>query len=333
MKAARLKKNGRNRAGGMRSAAIFALATVMMMVVGAGEVEGCPVKVEERLQIEIFGGLSAFNPHDLNMFSRAEEQYNELYFIQRLRYIGGYFVNDLPEMKWARPFGFRIRYRLAPRFALSVGLEGFTERRRTSFEGTFGYDTDVVQLHTRGYDPYSLELWGWMLMGGIHYSISVGEKTDIEVGAAAGWSRASFNYSSTWTYGVEYRGLTNEFSSLDGGTLEGDGSGSGLSGQVMVRLSRILSRRVGFFVETAATYCRMNSIGGSGRETRMGIPGEVTWEGDWGIKKEDIKLSWAEDEVYVPSNYWDGWSAGQRDRDFVLNLSGIRFGFGIFLRL
>ena len=318
-------------AGGGPSAGIInsILITVLLILFMSPAL----LKADQRIQIEIYGGAGAFNPKDLNLFSRAEEQYNDLFFIQRLQHLGGYFTNDLPEMKWSKPFGFRLRYRLNSRLSLSIGLDGFTERRTASFEGSFAYiSADYMENHTRAYDPYRLALWGYALTAGIHYRFPVGEKTDLEVGLAAGWMRASFEYSSTWTYGVEYQ-YTYQFSSLDGGTLEGDGSGSGGVGRAMVRLSRLLTRNVGFFVETAASLCRIKSIEGGGRETRLGLPGEETWQGAWGIKNEDISLSWARDEVSVPTNYWEGWAPDLRERDFVLNLSGIRFLFGVFFRL
>lgn len=120
---------------------------------------------------------------------------------------------------------------------------------------------------------------------------------------------------------------------MDGGILEEDGSGNGFMAQAMVRLNRMLGRRIGFFVETAYTYCRMNSVEGSGRETRTGIPGETTWEGTWGIKREEIHVLWGDKEVLVPTNYWGGWTESQRERDFVLDLSGFRLVLGIVFRL
>jgi hypothetical protein len=121
--------------------------------------------------------------------------------------------------------------------------------------------------------------------------------------------------------------------SEDGGILESDGSGNGFMAQAMLRLNRMLGRRIGFFVETAYTYCRMKSIEGSGREIRIGTPGETAWEGTWGIKKEEIQVLWGDKEVLVPTNYWGGWTTDQRERDFVLDLSGFRLIFGICFRL
>ena len=103
--------------------------------------------------------------------------------------------------------------------------------------------------------------------------------------------------------------------------------------QGMLRLNRMLGRRFGFFVETAYTYCRIKSLEGSGREALIGIPGETTWEGTWGIKKEEIHVLWGDKEVLVPTNYWAGWIESQRERDFVLDLSGFRLVLGIVFRL
>jgi len=86
-------------------------------------------------------------------------------------------------------------------------------------------------------------------------------------------------------------------------------------------------------VETGYHYCRMQSLRGSGRETRIGIPGETTWEGTWGIKKEEISVLWGDKSVSVPTNYWGAWTEAQRERDFILDLSGFRLVLGICFRL
>ena len=49
---------------------------------------------EEKFQIELFGGVSYINPKDFNLLSKAEQQYNDIYFIDHLRGLRGYFVND-----------------------------------------------------------------------------------------------------------------------------------------------------------------------------------------------------------------------------------------------
>lgn len=288
---------------------------------------------EERFQIELYGGISFVNPKDFNLLSKAEQQYNDIYFIERLHSYNGYFVNDFPEIRKTIPAGLRLRYLVSEKLSFSLGVEGFIQEKKKTFEGSFGYSSTTSENHTKRYDPYQLSLSGYSVMGGVHYSMPVGSKTDIEVGAAAGWAKADFDFSSHWSYAASYTGTTVSYSSVDGGILEGDGSGNGFMGQAMLRLNRMLGRRIGFFVETAYTYCRMKSIEGGGRETRIGIPGETTWEGAWGIKREEIHVLWGDKEVFVPTNYWSGWIASQRERDFVLDLSGFRLVLGICFRL
>ena len=287
----------------------------------------------ERFQIELYGGISFINPKDFNLLSKAEQQYNDIYFIERLRSYNGYFVNDFPEIRETIPGGVRFRYHLSEKFSFSLAAEGFFQKKKHIFEGSFYYSSTASEDHTKRYDPYQLSLSGYAVLGGIHYRLPVGSKTDIEVGAAAGWAKAKFDFSSNWSYRAFYQGTSITYDSDDGGILEGDGSGSGFMGQAMLRLNRMLGRRIGFFVETAYSYCRMKSIEGGGRETRTGIPGETTWEGTWGIKKEEIHVLWGDKEVLVPTNYWDGWIESQRERDFVLDLSGFRLVLGVCFRL
>lgn len=287
----------------------------------------------ERFQIELYGGISFINPKDFNLISKAEQQYNDIYFIERLRSYNGYFVNDFPEIREAIPAGLRFRYQVTEKISFSLALEGFIQKKEQTFEGSFGYSSTTAENHTKRYDPYQLRLSGYAVLGGIHYRLPVGSKTDIEVGATAGWAKVDFDFSSNWSYTASYTGTTVSYYSVDGGTLEGDGAGKGFMAQATLRLNRMLGKRIGFFVGTAYTYCRMKSIEGAGRETRTAIPGETTWEGAWGIKKEEIHLLWGDKEVLVPTNYWGGWTASQRERDFILDLSGFRLVLGIIFRL
>ena len=291
------------------------------------------LKGKEKVQIELYGGIAFINPKDFNLISKAEQQYNEIYFIERLRGYNGYFVNDFPEIREAIPGGIRFRYHLSEKLSFSLAAEGFFQKKSQAFEGSFYYSSTAAENHTKKYDPYQLRLSGYAVLGGIHYRMPVGKKTDIEAGAAAGWARADMDFSSRWSYSASYQGNNVTYYSVEDSILEGDGSGNGFMGQAMLRLNRMLGKRVGFFVETAYSYCRIKSIEGSGREIRTGIPGETTWEGVWGIKKEEIRLLWANADVSVPTNYWGEWTASQRVRDFVLDLSGFRLVFGISFRL
>jgi hypothetical protein len=283
----------------------------------------------ERFQIELYGGISFINPKDFNLFSQAEKRYNDIYFIEYLRSYDGYFVNEFPEMREVIPAGLRLRYHISEKFSFSLGVEGFTQTKEKTFEGSFGYSTTATENHTKRYDPYQLKVSGYSVMGGVHYRFPVGSKTDIEAAAAAGWSKAKFNYSSNWSYDTMYQGSSVSYQAVDGGVLEGDGSGNGFAAQASLRLNRMLGKRFGFFIETGYHYCRMNSLQGSGRETRIGIPGETTWEGPWGIKKEEIQTLWGDKTVSVPTNYWSPWTETQRERDFLLDLSGFRLILGV----
>ncbi len=287
----------------------------------------------ERFQIELYGGISFINPKDFNLLSKAEQQYNDIYFIQRLRHFEGYFVNDFPKIKETIPAGFRIRYKVSEKLSVSLGIEGFIQKKEISLEGSFGYSSTTSENHTKKYDPFQLGLSGYAVMGGVHFRLPVGRKTDIEIGGAAGWAKADFDFSSNWSYTASYHGTSVSYDSIDGSILEGDGTGNGFAAQAMLRLNRMLGRNFGFFVETVYTFCRMKSIEGSGREVRIGILEENSWEGTWGIKREEIHVLWGDAEVTVPTNYWHEWTASQYERDFVLDLSGFRLSLGICIRL
>lgn len=292
-----------------------------------------PLSAQGRFQLELYGGVSFLKPRDLNLFSKAEEQYNQLLYIERHLGWSGYFINDFPRVSNVYPAGFRVKYHLSEKLAVSVEAEGFHQTKETSISGSFTYAPSWSLSEAKEYSPYRLSLQGYSVMGGLHYRFGVGRATEIEIGTAAGWARAEFDFRSSWAYSIDLR--TGDFvhSSIDGGTLEGDGKGDGFVAKGMLRLNRALGRHLGFFVETSAAYCRLKSLSGGGRETRLGIPGETSWEGPWGIKKEVIEVSWGSASISVPTNYWEGWTAAQRERDFVLNLSGVRLLLGVYVRL
>lgn len=313
----------------MKSPIILATAVLFL----AGSAWCAPEEARGRFQVEVLGGVSLISPRDLNLLSRAEEQYNDIYFVQRhLGVWQGYFVNDFPEIRYAVPAGVRARFRVTKALSISAGLEGFRRRENYPVSGWFSYSPSWTLTESLEYDRFRLGLEGWSALGGVHYGFPLGPSLELEAGVAAGWTRARFDFDLDRTYTITYDGPTYYFHASDGHTLEGDGKGSGFAARAMVRLSRPLGRRFGVFVESSYTYCRLKSFEGMGRETRLGIPGETTWEGSWGIRREDIVMPYLSQTVYVPSNYWEGWVAEQRDRDFVLDLSGLCLSLGVYAR-
>jgi len=300
--------------------------TILLLMMGA-----VLLPAKERFQVEIYGGLSYLALSDFNLLAKSEERTNDILFVQRLLGWNGYFTNDLPEIRSAIPAGLRIKYRLSESLAVSVDLEGFRRTRDVTISGTFNVGDTYSLTQTKTYDPFRLEVRGWAVMGGLHYRRAVGRSTSVEAGAAAGWARSSFDFRSSWAVAIDLISGSFVHNSIDGGLIEESGTGNGFAAKAMLRLNRAMGRRFGLFVEAAGIYCPLKSVRGSGRETRLGIPGETTWEGEWGIKKEEIRTTWDSATVFVPTNYWGGWAGARRDRDFVLDLSGARLSLGLYL--
>jgi hypothetical protein len=288
----------------------------------------------DRFRIEVFGGLMLMNPRDLNLLGRAEEQYNYILFQERLiGWTSGYFTNDFPSMRTALPAGLRVRFGLSKKIDASFEVEALRKVEQAAPAGTFTYSESYELTESKAYDPFRLKVRVLAATGGIHYRLPAGRSTEIEFGAAAGWAWARFDLLSSWTASLDLvEGGQVISSSVDGATLEGDGQGGAPTVKLMVRLNRALGRRWGLFVESAATYCRVKSPEGGGRETILDVPGEAVWQGTWAIKKEEIELPYDTAVVLVPTNYWEGWVAGQRERDFVLDVSGVRFVAGVYFR-
>jgi hypothetical protein len=309
--------------------ACLSLSLIFVLCLCSGTLDA-----KDRFQIELYAGISYLNPKDLNLLSVAEEQYNDFYFIQRQLYKQGYFVNDFPQITSGLPFGLRLKYWISPRLSFSVSAERFSRRKELSVEGTLTYSEPTwFDNQTKAYDPYCLELSSYTLMGGIHYLIPIGGSTELEMGASAGWGNANFEFSSTWSHSVHFWAEDYwEFQSVDGGTLEENGRGGGFLAQISLRINQQVGHHFGIFVESSGTHWLMKSIEGDGRETRLGLPGETTWEGNWAIKAEELHLYQESRTVYVPTNYWENWTESQRDRDFILDISSVEFVLGIYLK-
>lgn len=324
-----------NRAEGRGRAMVASKPTVVVAGLLVALFAGAAgLAAADRFRVEAYGGLMLMNPRDFNLFGRAEEQYNYILFQERLvGWTTGYFTNDFPKMTKALPAGVRLRYRLNKRFDLSVEVEAFHKVETANVAGTFSYSESYSLTESRAYDPFRLGIKALSVMGGLQFRIPAGRSTEIELGAAAGWAWAEFEFLSSWTAALDLiSGGQVINSSVDGATLAGDGKGGAPTAKLMARLNRALGRRWGFFVETAATYCRVRSLEGGGRETVLDVPGETVWRGTWAVKREEIELPHDSAVVFVPTNYWEGWVAGQRDRDFVLDISGLRLVAGIYLK-
>jgi len=311
----------------------IAVATLAFAILAGAA--GRPLAAADRVRVDVFGGLMLMNPQDFNLLGRAEEQYN--YILLQERLIGwtyGAFTNDFPKLTKALPAGLRLRYGLNRKFDLSVEVEAFREVQAARIAGTFAYDEPSYTLtESKAYDPFRLGIRALSVLGGVQYRIKAGRSTEIEIGAAAGWAWARFDFLSSWTAALDLVSYGEVISSsVDGVSLEGDGKGNAPAAKLMVRLNRALGRGWGFFVETAASYCRIGSPAGNGRETVLDVPGETVWSGVWGIKREEIELPYDSAVVLVPTNYWEGWVAGQRERDFALDISGLRLVAGLYLR-
>lgn len=320
------------RGGGARGASWARAAAAGLAIALCAGAAG--LEAGDRFRIDAYGGLMLMNPRDLNLLGRAEEQYNYILFQERLiGWTNGYFTNEFPRLSEAFPAGLRLRYGLSGRLDLSVEVEAFRRTEEARIAGAFAYDDGYALTESKAYDPFRLGVRALSVLGGVQYRIKAGRSTEVELGAAAGWAWARFDFLSSWTAALD---LVSEgeviSSSVDGASLEGDGKGGAPAAKLMVRLNRALGRRWGFFVETAASYCRIGSPAGGGRETVLDVPGETVWSGVWAVKREEIDLPYDSAVVHVPTNYWEGWVAGQRERDFVLDISGLRLVAGVYLR-
>jgi len=107
----------------------------------------------------------------------------------------------------------RFRYRLSPRFSVSLGARASLRRRGTdfSFEYTRREPFDYEDRERVKYSPYLLSARALAVQAGVHYRTPVSRKLTLEAFLAAGPVFADSRYSSDWEYVWHRQGPDMDF--------------------------------------------------------------------------------------------------------------------------
>jgi hypothetical protein len=305
----------------------------------------------KKLQIELFGGFSTLNPKDLN----ERPQYDRLYedFYTELRYsfyqdIYGNFVTysgqvdgEFNEIKRALPVGLRLKYKLTPTLAVSLGFKYLSDKQDSRV--IYEYDVrlvepDAVQFYDeftllQENSPYSISAKAYIPMVGVHYRIGKIRFLNLEAFLAAGPMFASCKFMRRrYASSLDSYHYQTEVDS----SLEMTGKGTGLALEAGLQVNLKLIKNIYLLVEGGYAYQTAWNITGPGssetttRDSNMaGYTDNASWDGRWAMAEGYLTDEWGRFSYSYPT----GQPGDENARDFKLDLSGAQIRVGLSFRL
>jgi hypothetical protein len=296
----------------------------------------------KKFQVELYGGISALNPADLNLRPEYAQAYEEYYYLGRyaaedLR-LGDLFNfsfskdGELRKLKSGGQLGVRVKYLLNRSMAVSVGfryLNGSQDSNAAFQSNLSGVDPDTLMFSqertlTRTYSPYNLSARGFTPMVGFHYCWLSTPNLRLESYIAGGPLFAACRFERHLVYREEsvigyWRERTYAY------TIEGSGTGFALDAGVRVHVK--LYKNIGIFLEGGYSLQRAGDISGKGiykytfddsnaeRNTQVS-----TWEGKWVLVPARLDSS-----IRYPASEYNAPEL----EGFSLDLSGFQARIGV----
>lgn len=289
---------------------------------------------QKKLQVELYGGIAAIAPGDLNSIPEFYSAFFPFYYIDRYDYYRdvGYIQDYETELegrfrslRWGFPAGIRVRYRVSSFLDLSLGVRGLWG----SIASRFSSDIRLIDLDGTAsdlssiYDPLRISASGIMPLLGLHVRRSLPAGIGIEAFLAGGPLFGRIAY---------VRQIYNEIGETTPRSyLEEKGRGFGIALEAGVRFEARVGRDLSVFVETGYAYQTAGAFKGEG--LLRSASGEETWEGKWGMKDDYLADYWGTQSLLRASNSWPTQDAPLWRRDFRLDLSGAQARVGIAIRL
>jgi hypothetical protein len=313
----------------MKKRAVLALG-ILLSISGTSEAGSA----QKRLQVELYGGIAACAPGDLNSIPESLKAYFRFYYVDRydyyrkVAYIRDYETKSEGRLRSLRvgfPVGVRLRYRAASFLDLSLGVRGFWG----SVDSTYATDVRVIDRDghpsdlRRVYDPLKISASGIAPLFGLHLRKKFGNRIALEAFLAGGPLFGSIVYSRKSH--SESSGATSD------SFLEEKGRGFGIALDGGLRLETPVGRDLALFIETGYAFQRAGGFKGEG--LLRSDSGQQTWEGEWGMKEDYLADYWGTLGLLTASNSWTTEDLPLRQRDFRLDLSGVQVRLGIAVRL
>lgn len=296
----------------------------------------------KKFQVELYGGISALNPADLNLRPRYDQAYEEYFFLGRYTAanirLGDMFNfsfngdGELKKLRSGRQVGVRVKYLLNRSMAVSVGLRYLngSQDSNAAFQYNLrGVNPDTLRFSqdrtlTRTYSLYTLSARGFTPTLGFHYCWIRIPSLRLESYIAGGPLFAACRFERHLVYREEsmigyWRERTYAY------TIEGSGTGFALDTGVRVHVK--LYKNIGIFLEGGYSVQRAGDISGKGisKYTLDDLNAEgntqvSTWESKWVLVPATFDPS-----IRYPASEF----SGPQYEDFILDLSGFQARIGL----
>jgi len=318
----------------------------------AGEV--LPDVFFKRFSVELYGGYAALNPADFNLLSEYSENYYGFFYGQQYAFYqqvfgSAYDLNTTSEGEFKKishafPFGFRVKYHLTPRLAVSLGAKYMSTRVDSEVADSYRVQAllpdavDMVEDFTREltYSPHELSVEGWAPMLGLHYTLPLGRRLSAEGFASVGYWSGTLNFDRTIIIGFsDHFGYWEERETR----YTMDGEGERAFGDFGVKLNIEVLKNMGVFLEGGYTLLSIKEPYGAGqveyiyRDQNSEETYELqhSWNGYWGMEEITAERDWGSYHQLYPTNYWS--ESDLELKQFKLDLSGFQLRIGLFIRL
>lgn len=297
---------------------------------------------KKNFQLELFGGLSTLNLNDFNRLPETDtllRQYifdRRLYFLQTNGFLSswtGSLEGEFEKIKTGVPAQARLKYYFNRSLAVSFGFKylAAVKNSNPSFNFSRTETSGDQSLDETLYSVYQLSVHGYAPLVGVHLEKNLWKHLTIEGYITGGPIFSRCRYEKQW-YSAWYD-ITSTSSLLlyeENGSLEEEGTGTGISLEGGARINLSLAPRFGVFLGAGYAYQSVKNISGNGKETRGNLVKE--WNGEWAIRTEQLTGYWGPETLVFPTNYWPHGSGMYRTGDFELDLSGFQFQVGVFYR-
>ena len=292
-------------------------------------------KTLPKFQIELFSGLATLNPSDLNLrpeYDRTYLEYQEDFYSHYDPYSQPvHDPYDFRKITSAFPYGFRLKYHLTPRLALSLGFRSFSREQKSDVTAEFNDMNYRRYILEYNFSPYSLSASAYAPLMGVHFLAARTKYFDLELFFSGGplFSECRYLISTSRFYS-----RSGQVISANETVYEITGKSTGVALNAGSRVNVKIMGNLSVFCEGGYAYQTAKNLKGAGELTyyRYTSPdtkemsGELQWEGYWGIK-DTMEFP------PLPSNEWE--KDDDRVGDFKLDLSGfflqigISFGFSL----
>jgi hypothetical protein len=341
----------------------FAAVTLFPRVVEAQE-EGYPFRLSN-FSLEFLGGATKIAAGDLNSIASYEEAYLQYYYVTPFNYYrslygDAYRVQSIRtgdaqfnSIRYALPYGVRLRYDLSPTFGLSLGVQFMSRTQQSNVgmkvdiidssgddieygrTGSYQYQNSGFLLGASAWTPQLAAHFGWPLAGILRLEILVA------VGPLFAECRSQSERRLSFTDASGYQSGSLAQSAMTG---KGTGISADLGGRICAKMAGFLD----VFVEGSYASRNVTSLTGPSSSRSVVIDSNAeqspilqSWSGEWNSFLTEITSSWGIFSKYRVQNLLVPGLRSDINPNVIvprfekvgLDLSGFQLKAGVAIRL